>query len=173
MASYYYLISSLPMLSADGGMPFSYAEFLKMCQANVSEETYRQLEGLTLSSKDGPLLDEWGTFYNGLTKELNSQRSAKLGKPYPAVTDKEPASASVASAAISARDPLTAERILLDYEFEQLDVMVGLHNFDDYVLFGYALKLKLLERVSSFEKEKGKKEFNDILKDLEDRVTSL
>ena len=173
MASYYYLISSLPMLSADGGMPFSYADFLKMCQANVSEETYKLLEGLTLSSGDGPLLDEWGPFYNGLTKELNAQRSAKLGKPYPAVADKEPASASVAAAAVSARDPLAAERMLLDYEFDQLDMMVGLHSFDDYVLFGYALKLKLLERVSRFEKEKGKKEFNDILKDLEDQVTSL
>jgi hypothetical protein len=173
MASYYYLISSLPMLSADGGMPFSYAEFLKMCQSNVSEETYKLLEGLTLSSKDGPLLDEWGAFYNSLTKELNSQRSAKLGKPYPAITDKEPASAAVASAAVAAKDPLTAERVLLDYEFDQLDMMVGLHSFDDYVLFGYAVKLKLLERVSSFVKEKGKKEFNDILKGLEDQVTSL
>ena len=173
MASYYYLISSLPMLSADGGMPFSYAEFLKMCQANVSEETYRLLEGLTLSSKEGPLLDEWGAFYNGLTKELNSQRSLKLGKPYPPVYDKEPASSAVVTAAINAKDPLAAERILLEHEFDQLDIMVGLHSFDDWVLFGYALKLKLLERVNSFEKEKGKKEFNDILKDLEEQVMSL
>ena len=173
MASYYYLISSLPMLSADGGMPFSYAEFLKMCQSNVSEETYKLLEGLTLSSCEGPLLDEWGTFYNGLKKELNSQRSAKLGKPYPAAYDKEPASAAVVSAAVGAKDPLAAEHVLLDYEFGQLDTMVGLHSFDDWVLFGYAVKLKLLERVNSFGFEKGKKEFNDILRDLEEQVMSL
>ena len=173
MASYYYLISSLPMLSADGGMPFSYADFLKMCQSNVSEETYKLLEGLTLSSDKGPLLEEWGAFYRSLSRELSLQRSTKLGKPYTAVFDKEPASAAVVSAAVGAKDPLTAERILLDYEFDQLDMMVGLHSFDDDVLFGYALKLKLLERVCSFEKEKGKKEFNDILKDLEDQVTSL
>ncbi|MBR5731405.1 MAG: hypothetical protein IKX89_05620 [Firmicutes bacterium] len=173
MASYYYLISSLPMLSADGGMPFSYEEFLKMCQANVSGETYKLLEGLSLSSDEGPLLEEWGAFYNGLMKELNSQRSLKLGKPYPPVYDKEPASASVVTAAISAKDPLAAERILLEHEFDQLDIMVGLHSFDDWVLFGYAVKLKLLERIGSFVKEKGKKEFNDILSDLEEQVTRL
>ena len=49
MASYYYLISSLPTLSADGGMPFSYEEFLRLCQSNVSGETYRLLEELDLS----------------------------------------------------------------------------------------------------------------------------
>ena len=43
MASYYYLVSSLPTLSSDGEMPMTYGEFLKCCQGNVSEETYRLL----------------------------------------------------------------------------------------------------------------------------------
>ena len=173
MASYYYLIPSLPALSADGAMPLSYEEFLKLCQSNVSEGTYKLLEDLTISSTEGPLLEEWGAFYNSLKRELSAQRSAKLGKPYTAVFDKDPFSAAVVSSAVNAKDPLTAERILLDLEFSQLDLMIGLHSFDDYALFGYALKLKLLERVTSFEKEKGEKEFNDILKDLEEQVMSL
>ena len=173
MASYYYLISSLPTLSADGAMPFSYSEFLRLCQSNVSEETYRLLEDLTVSSNKGPLLDEWGAFYTSLSKELSSQRSARLGKSYAAVYDKDPISAAAVSAALAAKDPLAAEQILLGYEFDQLDMLVGLHSFDDYVLFGYALKLKLLERLNSFEAEKGKTEFNYILKGLEEQVTSL
>lgn len=173
MASYYYLISTLPTLSADGGMPFSYEEFLRLCQSNVSGETYKLLEELDLSSDKGPLLDEWGAFYRSLSKELNLQRSVKLGKAYPVVFDKDPVSSSVASAAVAAGDPLTAERILLAYEFDRLDDMVGLHSFDDFVLFGYALKLRLLERACSFEKKKGEKEFSDILKGLEDQVMSL
>ena len=173
MASYYYLISSLPTLSADGDMPFSYSEFLRLCQSNVSEETYRLLEDLTVSSSKGPLLDEWGAFYTSLSKELSSQRSARLGKSYAAVYDKDPISAAAVSAALAAKDPLAAEQILLGYEFDQLDMLVGLHSFDDYVLFGYALKLKLLERLNSFEAEKGKTEFNYILKGLEEQVTSL
>ena len=58
MASYYYLISSLPTLDSDGDMPMTYEEFLTCCQGNVSEETYQRLATLTLSSSEGPLLKE-------------------------------------------------------------------------------------------------------------------
>ena len=56
MASYYYLISSLPDLKTDGEMPMTYDEFLGMCQSNVSESKYKFLENLTLSSEEGPLV---------------------------------------------------------------------------------------------------------------------
>ena len=173
MASYYYLVSSLPTLTADGDLPITYGAFLNYCQGNVSESTYELLENLTLSSKEGPLVSEWAVFYGNLMKELNSQRSTRLGKPYSSSFDKEPASASVASAAIAAKNPLEAEKILLDYEFEYLDTLTGLHTFDDYVLFGYAIKLKLLERVSCFEHDKGQKEFTNLFTQVQQRVLSL
>lgn len=173
MASYYYLVSSLPTLTTDGEMPFDYDTFLNMCKSNVSESKYQILENLTLSSKEGPLIDEWAVFYGNLMKELNYQRSMKLGKPYSSAFDKEPTAASVASAAIAAKNPLEAEKILLDYEFDYLDTLVGLHTFDDYVLFGYAIKLKLLERVSCFEHDKGKEEFTHLFQTVQQRVLSL
>ena len=71
MASYYYLISSLPELRADGEMPISYSEFLTYCQSNVSETTYQLLKDLTLNSSEGPLVDKWANFYGMLMKELN------------------------------------------------------------------------------------------------------
>ena len=70
MASYYYLISSLPDLRTDGDMPFSYEEFLGMCQSNVSESKYEFLSNLTLSSDEGPLLKDWAVFYNNLLSEI-------------------------------------------------------------------------------------------------------
>ena len=82
MASYYYLISSLPELRADGEMPISYSEFLTCCQSNVSESTYQLLKDLTLNSEEGPLVDKWANFYGMLMKELNYQRSMNLGKSY-------------------------------------------------------------------------------------------
>ena len=68
---------------------------------------------------------------------------------------------------------LEAEQILLDHEFELLDTLVGMHMFDDYVLFGYAVKLKLLERRSCFEKEKGRSEFQNLFRRVQERVYSL
>ena len=173
MASYYYLISSLPELRADGEMPISYSEFLTYCQSNVSETTYQLLKDLTLNSTEGPLVDKWANFYGMLMKELNYQRSMNLGKSYSSTFDKDGFIAQVVNTALSAKNPLEAEKVLLEYEFENLDSLVGLHMFDDYVLFGYAIKLKLLERLNSFEQTKGKAEFKSLFDGIQQRVYSL
>ncbi|MBQ9273094.1 MAG: DUF2764 family protein [Mogibacterium sp.] len=173
MASYYYLIASLPELRADGDMPITYSEFLSCCQSNVSESDYEILENLSLSSEEGPLISEWAKFYGMLTKELNYQRSMNLGKSYSSAYDKDGLIAQVVATALSAKNPLEAERVLLEYEFENLDSLVGLHMFDDYVLFGYAIKLKLLERLSCFEHDKGQAEFKSLFDGIQERVYSL
>ena len=173
MASYYYLISSLPDLKTDGEMPLTYDEFLGMCQSNVSESKYKFLENLTLSSEEGPLVKEWAAFYKNLTRELNYQRSMNLGRPYLTSYDKDSVIAQVAGAALAAKNPLEAEKILLDYEFENLDSLVGLHTVDDVHLFGYAIKLKLLERQSCFVQKKGQKEFKRLFDQVQQRVYSL
>ena len=173
MASYYYLIASLPELSADGDMPITYSEFLSCCQSNVSDSDYELLKDLTLSSTEGPLVKEWSEFYGMLSKELNYQRSMNLGKSYSSAYDKDGFIAQVVGSALAAKNPLEAERILLEYEFENLDSLVGLHMFDDYVLFGYAIKLKLLERLNSFEQTKGKAELRSLFDGIQQRVYSL
>ena len=173
MASYYYLIASLPELSADGDMPITYSEFLSCCKSNVSDSDYELLKDLTLSSTEGPLVKEWSEFYGMLSKELNYQRSMNLGKSYSSAYDKDGFIAQVVGSALAAKNPLEAERILLEYEFENLDSLVGLHMFDDYVLFGYAIKLKLLERLNSFEQTKGKAEFRSLFDGIQQRVYSL
>ena len=44
MASYYYLIASLPELGTTGDMPITYSEFLSCCQSNVSEKDYEWIK---------------------------------------------------------------------------------------------------------------------------------
>ena len=173
MASYYYLISSLPDLRTDGDMPMTYDEFLDMCQSNVSESKYELLKNLTLSSEEGPLLKEWSAFYKNLMGELNYQRSVSLGRPYLTSYDRDSVIAQVAGAAMAAKNPLEAEKILLECEFDNLDSLVGLHTFDDRYLFGYAIKLKLLERQSCFVQSKGQKEFKRLFDQVQQRVYSL
>lgn len=80
MASYYYLISSLPDLRTDGEMPFSYEEFLGMCQSNVSESKYECLKNLTLSSEEGPIMKEWAASYKNLMSETQLSEKCKSGK---------------------------------------------------------------------------------------------
>ena len=144
-----------------------------MCQSNVSESKYEYLKNLTLSSEEGPLLKEWSVFYKNLMSELNYQRSMNLGRAYMTSYDKDSVVAQVVGTVLTAKNPLEAEKILLDYEFENLDSLVGLHTFDDVYLFGYAIKLKLLERQSCFVQAKGKKEFKRLFDQVQQRVYQL
>ena len=173
MAEYYYLVSSLPDLVIGEDLPLSYDEFIKMCSANVSEEKLAILSDLTLSYEEGPIAKQWSEFYGNLTKELNFQRSQLLGKSYPTDYDKDSITAKVAAEALNAKNPLEAEKILLDYEFKALDDIVGLHTYDDEFLFGYAIKLKLLERQNCFVTEKGKAEFKRLFDGVQQSVYSL
>ena len=163
MASYYYLLSSLPMLAASAPPPFDYPTFLEMCRSSVSAATYGALEQLTVDSDKGPLLRSWAVFYRRLLQ--------KLGKPCQAPADREAAAA--VQAAIAAENPLLGEQQLLELEFRQIDALVGFHVFDDTALFGYALKLQLMQRLHGFQFETGKAEFVSLLDGIQQKIYRL
>lgn len=171
MASYYYLLSSLPMLTASAPPPFDYPTFLEMCRSSVSAATYGALEQLTVDSDKGPLLRSWAGFYQRLREELRYQRLTKRGKSCPVPGDREAAAA--VQAAIAAENPLEGEQQLLELEFRQIDALVGMHVFDDTALFGYALKLQLMQRLHGFQFETGKAEFVSLLDGIQQKIYSL
>ena len=173
MASYYYLISSLPMLRTQGEPPMDYATFLSQCRSAVSEGTYKTLEELTVRSGKGPLLSEWGEFYQSLSRELTYQRSVKLGRVCPVPSDRDSGIVQAVTAAVNAENPLEGERLLLDLEFRRLDDMIGLHNFDEYALYGYAMKLQLLERQRTFRYDRGKQAFDGLMDNIRQQMSSL
>ena len=113
MASYYYLISSLPMLRTQGEPPMDYAAFLAMCRSAVSAGVYRTLEELTVDSDKGPLLSEWAGFYRALSRELTYQRNVKLGRPCAVPSDRDAGIVQTVTAAVNAENPLEGERLLL------------------------------------------------------------
>ena len=173
MASYYYLMASLPMLRTDGEPPMDYGAFLKMCRGNVSDQVYATLETLSVESGEGPLLREWSAFYGTLQKELIYQRSVKLGRTAKVPDSRDAAARAAVTAAVQSANPLTGEQILLKLQFERLDELVGYHNFDERALYGYAMKLQLLERQRTFRRETGKEEFANLLDDLRRQVFSM
>lgn len=163
MSSYYYLMASLPMLRADGEMPFSYADFLEMCRPSVSRGRYLLLRELTLSSQKGVLVAEWARFYAAVGGALLLLRSRRLGRQAREDAPKDGEVAAAVSAAVNGKDPLEAEKALIALEFQKVDELVGMHAFDDRALMGYALKLKLLERKGIFDQKKGRAEADRIL----------
>ena len=173
MASYYYLISSLPMLRTDSPMPFSYETFLSMCEGVVPQSTYSLLENLSVNSSEGPLIKEWSEFYGKLAREMNYQRNQKLGKAGEQAPEHDDEISRIVSTAINAKNPLEAELMLLSLEFDKLDDLVGLHYFDDYKLFAYALKLKLLQRKTVFDFNVGKEEFRRLFDGIQAKILSI
>jgi len=173
MASYYYLISSLPALRSDSAMPVSYDRFLDMCRTAVSARVFENLRNLTLNSCEGPLLSQWGTFYRNMQHELNRRRRERLGKPFDTSILADYRTRACIDRAMTAPDPLAAEQIMLDAQFEYLDSLVGLHSFDNYVLYGYAVKLRLLERQGAFVKERGQAEFERLFEGIKQQIMSV
>lgn len=173
MSSYYYLMSSLPMLKADGEMPFSYDAFLRMCSGNVSPARYQMLENLTAASSEGPMVSQWAKFYGTLNKELVYQRNQKLGRPCQAPNNRDSDAVRIITAVMNEKNPLEAEKILLTLQFQKLDELVNMHYFDDCALVGYAMKLKLLERKTVFRQQEGKAELGRIVDGLQQQIMNM
>lgn len=161
------------MLKADGEMPIKYDEFLHYCEGNVNASKYGLLKELSVNSTEGPLVKEWAEFYRKFNGELTFRRNKKLGRPASRDFDKDDDTSKVISAALSDDNPLNAEIMLLSFLFKKLDTFIGTHVFDDYALFGYALKLKLLERKTVFNTETGKSELNRLVKNIEKQISEI
>ena len=173
MVNYYYLVSSLPSLSSDAPMPFSYEEFVGMCKSAVNKRVLSDLENLTLKSENGAFLKKWGAFYRKLQDAVNRQRRLNLGKAAQKDEERDFNIDRIAGEALSAKNPYEAEKVLLKAQFDYLDSLTSMHNFDDYVLFGYAVKLKLLERQNVFSRKAGKDEFSRLFDGIQKDIQSL
>ena len=195
MAYYYYLISSLPTLKTDAPVPFTYDYFLQQCKSFVSSSVYENLEKLTLLSSRGPFLKQWGAFYNEMTYQLNRRRREKFGRtiertenmvPENSVSEKafseNPSSVQFSvqysvkiciDNVMKEENPLVAENLMLNEQFLFIDSLTVNHFFDIYVLYAYAVKLKLLERKGLFTTERGSSEFKRLLDNIKEQVEDL
>lgn len=167
MASLHFLLASLPELEAFGEAPLDYEAFLSACEGNVSNHTLKKLRELSFN------MNGWTEANDALMGEVNSQRTARLQKALPSAADRDPVIVQLVSSLLDAKNPLEAEKLLLDAQFSLIDSLVGLHSFDETALFGYALKLKLIERQSRFKRSEGKAEFDRILFRVQQSVYAI
>ncbi len=176
MASYYYLISSLPTLSADECV-ITYDKFLSMCKSTVNSAVYKQLCSLSLNDMDSfkgcELVRLFGSFYKKFRDELSYQRNVKLGKEAVRSSYADSDTIAYVNSAMNAKNPLEAENLLLKAQFEYADSLCRMHYFDDYVLFAYALKIRLLERKLVFEHDNGLTEFNRLFDGIQKQINNI
>ena len=176
MASYYYLVATLPLLRYEGSSPFDTLSFLEQCKNQVSARDYQAIESaLSGRPSSHPFLKKWQQFTSMVAKELNDQRSKKLGlsaSKYRNEGEKEFRIGEAVRQALSNENALDAELSLLELKWNYLDEIEALHHFDVEALLAYAVKLQLLERKSLFTKEEGNAEFKRLFSNLQSEIAN-
>lgn len=174
MASYYYLVATLPSLRYDGVLPFTTDDFLELCKGQVSDAHYRLLvSAITGDVKSHRFLSTYQHFADMVTNELTEARSRKLSLSDPAYRnegDKEAKIAETVRQALATEDVLQAELLLLQLHWKFLDDLSALHTFDIEALLSYALKLKMLQRKSLFSREEGNVEFKRLFSNIQTEI---
>ncbi|MFH1202003.1 MAG: DUF2764 family protein [Candidatus Omnitrophota bacterium] len=158
MDRYYYLASSLPLLQF-GKRPHIDREyflnqaqkwvgardFAILCQADINEFSDKK--------KSTGLLREYDNFERLLREELKFIR-ARRGQ------DIDYTSLRQVSASVLEGTPLEVERKLLFLRWQFIEEKELGHYFDLEFLGLYFLKLQILERLFSFDKQKGEAAFD-------------
>ena len=150
---YYYLVASLPYLRFSGEPPISKEDFFKECgkwlapedmSALVSADQYRYEE----RPEDPEATKAWKKFEMELVKELARIRTARKTSASYKTSDS-------LKSVMDQENPLLMERKLERIRWDFLEDKEPLYMFDINWLVIYFLKLRTLERLFSFNKDKG------------------
>ena len=141
-----------------------------MCCEQLSEGDYSLLAEADLTWRPGQqtaaaLLASWWRFDRSLHNELVKLRASKRGEEAERYLQGETemfAAQDLARIAFSQESPLQAEAMLNRARWSYLDELELGHYFDLEKLIIYYLRLQILERKNSFNREKGTANFQTI-----------
>lgn len=141
---YYYLIASLPYLFFDTASPITLEDFFTLARAWLSKEDYRMLREAHLK--------KWNQFNDELRGRLADIRAIKKSHP----------EEKVHSEIHNEPNPLLMEKRFERIRWDFLEEQEFHYFFDINWLIIYLHKLYILERLASFNKEKGQRVFEEL-----------
>ena len=155
-AYHIYLISSLPMLQFGARPPFSFEQFLEICQDKIPNkeiEIIRSAKSVTSGDSccmKQPVLEQWCFFDLALRNELVKIRAGRkkieASKYLRQDGFSQPWIFHIAMAAHRSVNILEGEKVLDLARWNMLDELCAGHFFDLDFLIAYSLKLLILER---------------------------
>lgn len=172
MASRYYFLSSLPMISFSLSSPMTWESFLYQAKGNVSDSDYALLVSLEDSEAEGcAFLKSYKAFCTSLDGAINEKRNVSLGRSAKSALDSSDYEIQkTCKAVFEAKDPLEAELLIMKSRFEYLDSLKGFENFSRSALLCYALQLRILIRKDLFTKENGNSEYQRLFSELQKQM---
>ena len=181
MASYYYLVASLPMLRFDEAPPITMNQFLSSCKQSMNLRDYNLVEKLAQGEvgevqHEHPFLADWSKFLLQMKLSLHEQRGKALGRVAEsdrASFNRDIHSEEVVKLAMQAENPLEAELLLMQYHWTVAEALSQSCVFSIQVLFTYAIQLALLERKALFTPLEGNAEFKRLFSNLQSIIKSI
>jgi len=179
LSQYYYLVSTLSLLSYDSEHMASTEYFLEQCKKWLTAGDYLILKNASISEfnsyKPGcALLDKWQVWEVNLRNELVKLRAQKKeleGDAYLVEVPEVLGTAEIAREAVAQESPLTAEELLNRARWSFLDDLEVGRFFTIEKLIIYYLRLQILERKSLFNKEAGSERYNSIYQHITKEIT--
>jgi len=161
MASqYYYLIASLPYLSLGGKEFISSGEFAAECGKWLAPNDLKVLEKIDakntgdkeIEPDTDDVVEQWKTFKQNLEEGLDAVRLAKRSPAKVRVPE-------MLTAVFEQGTPLAMEKSIERLKWDFAEQRESWYQFDISWLFLYLLKVRVLERLASFDRRKGEEAF--------------
>jgi hypothetical protein len=161
MSKYYYLTAQLPGLKISGPLPMSEDDFLQETKKWIPDKYFcilkqTEINNFTGVKKEEPrALQRFKGFEYYLRNEILQFRQARR-------QHKEYKTKGEIKEALSLAGPLEIEKKLLKMRWDFLEEEEAQYHFDVNYLVNYFLKMKIIKRLQSFDKQKGVKEFEKL-----------
>jgi hypothetical protein len=146
-----YLMSSLPSLSFGQAPPISLEEFSDMARSELSARSFKSLDRVSMRDEEGMgrkiKLKGLHRMHKGLLKDMAEIRNSRM--------EKRPARLNLLPGTVLEANPLDREMEIIHWQWDYLDALVASKSFTLSEVIVYKLKLQLLFRMHSFNKERG------------------
>jgi hypothetical protein len=174
VSHYYFTVASLPHLSYEMENAPNIDDFLTICDENISSRDLEIIKSSIIDdfNREKPgnsILNSWYGWEKNLRNKLVKLRAKKLKLDPDEFLIDTPELLSgdhITREAFEHESPLAAEDILNWERWSYLEDLELGHYFDLEKLIIYYLKLQILTRKKSFNKERGTEKFNDIIENI-------
>ena len=151
MSNMVYLMSSLPSLTFGQVPPISIDEFTRDAKSQLSARHFKRLQSVDIqlmNAMEGGLKNVT-SLLNDVQHDLTEIRDAKTQKRQPKL-ERMPKT-------VTTGNPLVREEQIMQWQWEELDSIEAGKTFTFTEVVVYKLKLQIISRLHSFDKEKGSK----------------
>lgn len=160
MDTHYYIVSLLPTLFFGREAGISIEGFLEESGKWMSEKEFEKLSAVdindfSIGKTDAKVMRQFKNFEAGLRNDIASWRKAQK-------RDLDYKPETFPPSILKEGNPLDAEMKLMELRWNFLEELEREHYFDLGTLILYYLKLQLLQRIFTFDKEEGLKKFQKL-----------